>query len=120
MSGRSVSLLALILVLFAPSRAHARTQNFLSGTPFGIGFVGGLENRPVSGFAAGNQTTASNYSTFLGFEPFLDLLNVCFRLHVGWHFYPLLSGAGSDTSGSFTESVCGTSAPRAPLTVTMS
>jgi hypothetical protein len=105
MSARSGSLALLFLcLLLAPTQAHARTQNFFTGSPLGLGLVGGLENRPTNDFAAGNPTTPSNFSSYFGVEPFLDLGNICFRGHVSWHFYPLLSSSGSDTNGSFTES----------------
>jgi hypothetical protein len=102
MFGRSVSLAFLFLAL-APTQAHARTQNFLTGTPFGLGLVGGAENRPRTDFAAGTQTTSSNYASYFGVEPFFDLVNASFRLHLDWHFYPLASGEGSDVNGTFTE-----------------
>ncbi|MGZ3651803.1 MAG: hypothetical protein ACXVB9_15575 [Bdellovibrionota bacterium] len=103
MFGRRGSL-ALLLILFVPAQAHARNQTFLSGTPFGLGLVAAIDNRPNTGFVAGSQTSTSNYSSSFAVEPFFDLVNVCFRLHAGWHFYPLASGAGSDSHGTFTES----------------
>ena len=104
MFGRSASSLLVALLLLVPTQAKARTQNFTTGSPLGLGVLAGLENRPHTAFAAGNQTTTSNYSSYFAFEPFFDLVNVCFRGHVGWHFYPEANGQGTDRYGSFTES----------------
>lgn len=102
MCGRSVSALALVFALI-PALAHARGLNFASGLPVGIGLTGGVESKPGSDFAAGTQSSAAAYSKFVAAEPFVDLVNVQIRLHAGWHFYPLLSGSGSDSHGSFSE-----------------
>jgi hypothetical protein len=103
MCGRSARLV-LLLFAFAPIQAYARNVTFFSGTPFGLGILGGIEHRPQTSFAAGNQTSDSNLSSYFGVEPFLDLGNVCFRAHVSWHLYPIVNGSGSDSIGSFTES----------------
>mgnify|MGYP003344900435 FL=1 len=96
--------LFLAFLLFCPTGARARSHNFLTGTPFGLGLLGGLENRPRTGFATGSQTSSSNFSSYFALEPFLDLVNVSFRIHFGWHFYPSFNGKGIDSNGSFTES----------------
>ena len=103
MFGRSARALALAALALAPLPTLARTQSFTSGTPLGLGIAGGLENRPKSDFAAGTQTTASHYASYVAAEPFYDLGNFCFRLHFGWHFYPHLSGGSNDAHGTFTE-----------------
>lgn len=100
--GRTPLLVAgFALLLAVPSRAFAKNQTFYSGTPFGIGILGGLESPPSSGFVTG--TSSSKYTTYFAAEPFLDLGNVVFRLHFGWHFYPLVSGGGIDPTGTYTE-----------------
>ncbi len=105
MFGRNVRLTAaLILLSLFSTPAQAKKQNFISGFPFGVGFAGGAEERPHSSFAAGSQTTASYYSNYFAFQPFWDMVNISFRLTIGWHFYPLLHGAGSNSVGAFTES----------------
>jgi len=103
MCGRNVRALVLLLALF-PTLAHARSLNFASGLPVGIGLTGGMESKPGSDFVASPQSSRAAYSTFVAAEPFVDFLNVQIRLHAGWHFYPLLSGSGSDSKGSFNES----------------
>jgi opacity protein-like surface antigen len=95
--------LALLLAFFGPSQAYAKNYSFSSSTPLGLGILGGLENKPSSGFAANSPTTSSPYASYVAMEPFFDLGNVCFRAHVGWHFYPLLSSGGTDSTGTFTE-----------------
>lgn len=102
MFGRSASALVALLFFF-PISSAAKRVNLASGAPVGLGFVAGLEQRPRSSFAAGNQTTTSNYSNYFLFQPYFDLLNIVFQPYVGWHFYPDLNGAGIDTRGQFTE-----------------
>lgn len=104
MCGRSASALTVLLSLAFSVPASARKQDFFSGSPFGLGLIGGAESRPVSPFAAGTQATSSPYARYFAAEPFVDLGNVSLRLHAGWHFYPLVSGSGSDSSGTFGES----------------
>jgi len=108
MFGRSVrrpsALLLLFIFLCGPTQAIAKKRNFVNGLPFGVGFAGGIEKPPQSNFAAGTQTASSSYSKYFAVQPFFDLVNVAFRLTLGWHFYPLLNGAGTDTHGNFTES----------------
>lgn len=105
MCGRSAkragTLLALLLL--APSPALARRHNLASGLPFGLGFAAGLEMRPKSAFAAGNQTSASNYASYFLFQPYFDYGNLILQPYIGWHLYPDLGGSGVDARGTFTE-----------------
>jgi hypothetical protein len=105
MCGRSVkAAAALALLALTPAGAEARSLSFQSGSPFGIGLVGGVESKPGTDVIAGSQTYGSNYSRYFAAEPFLEFVNVQIRLHAGWHFYPLISGSGSDSKGAYTES----------------
>jgi hypothetical protein len=101
MFGRSVSLALALLLAATP--AFAKVQNFNTGIPFGLGFSGGFEPRPASNLVAGTVNTSSNYSRYVRFEPFLDLINVVFRPSVAYHFYPLAKGSGTDSHGAFAE-----------------
>jgi hypothetical protein len=104
MCGQNVSFaFSLLLLALAPRAAEAKELNFTSGLPVGIGIVGGLEGKPGNDFVAGTQSSGSAYSSYASAEPFVEFVNVQFRLHAGWHFYPLLSGSGSDSKGTFTE-----------------
>lgn len=108
MCGRSarpsgLALLALALSLLAPLPAHARKHNFLTGSPFALSFIAGAESLPKTSFAAGNTNSASSYSHYFLFAPQFDFLNVVLQPYFGWHFYPAISGSGSDTTGNFVE-----------------
>lgn len=95
--------LALFLAAFLPGpAAHARTHNFATGSPFGIGFAAGAEKAPQNAFAAGSSTDSS-YSHYFLFQPQFDFLNIVVQGYFGWHFYPTMHGTGTDGRGSYVE-----------------
>ncbi len=104
MFGQNAKLAAVLLLFLASAPAFAKKQNLISGSMLGFGFLAGVENRPRTPFATGTQTTSSNYTSYFGFQPFIDLANLAFALKLGWHFYPVANGSGTDGSGNFTES----------------
>ena len=110
MCGRSANaLFALAFLALLPAGAHARAVSFQSGLPLGIGLIGGVESKPGTDFIPGPQTYGASYSRYFAAEPFVDFVNVQFRLHAGWHFYPLISGSGRDSKGAYTASTDGSS-----------
>lgn len=102
MFGPSVKAFAVSLLLLS-TPALAKKENFLSGSPFGIGFVFGGQKQPSSGFTEQPQTASSSYGTYVALEPYLDFVNFQVRLSGGWHFYSVLHGSGQDSSGNFSD-----------------
>lgn len=96
-------LLILAAALLSPGAAHARKHNFITGSPFAMGFSAGAEQVPKTAFAAGTPRSDSSYSHYFLFQPQFDFLNVVLQGYFGWHFYPAISGSGSDTAGNFVE-----------------
>lgn len=104
MSGRSAKLAALLsLALCCAPSAFARTQNFFTGTPLGLGFKAGLEKSPRTDFLVDPQKVDGTYGKFFAFEPFLDFGNFILRVSGALHNYPLFSADGNDASGAFSE-----------------
>jgi hypothetical protein len=104
MYGPSVRTACLFFLLLLPAvPALARTNNFSTKSLLGLGFRAGVENRPHSDFIVDPQTSASSYSKFYLFEPFLDFGNFVIRLSGGLHSHPTLSGKGTDSNGNFSE-----------------
>ncbi len=105
MCGRSVSplLFALLLIFFAPLSAQARKQSFVTGSPFGIGFAAGGEKVPVSSFAAPPTGSKPGTSYYFLFMPRFDFYNVVLQAYAGWHFYPKITGAGTQGTRYFTD-----------------
>lgn len=97
--------LALLLtaLLLSPAAAHARKHNFTTGSPFALGFSAGAEQGPKNAFAAGTTQSESSYGHYFLFQPQFDFLNVVLQGYFGWHFYPSISGTGTDTTGAFVE-----------------
>lgn len=105
MSGQSAKTLAALLIFLSlpTSSAHAKQWNFDTGSIFGLGLVGGVNQNPGSDFVTKPITTSASFSHFFGFEPFLDFGNFILRFSGKLQSYPVFSGSGSAAQGQFTE-----------------
>jgi hypothetical protein len=90
MFARSVKLLALIFLF--PLPAEAKTINFLTGSPFGLGILGGVSQNPSSDLVEKPYTEKSDYSYFAGIDPFLDFGNFVIKGHIQYHNLSILTG----------------------------
>lgn len=95
----------LLALLFLPNASEGKTINFLTGSPFGLGLVGGISQNPSSDLVSKPYTEKSDYSYFGGIDPFLDFGNFILKGHFQYHNLGVLTGpTGSltytDTSDS--------------------
>lgn len=99
------SVLLLFALFLLPSVSEGKTINFLTGSPFGLGLVGGVAQNPTSDLVSKPYSEKSDYSYFAGLDPFLDFGNFILKAHVHYHNLSVLTGPTgsltySDTSDS--------------------
>ncbi len=100
MFARSVKYFVLIVLL--PLTAEAKTINFLTGSPFGMGVLGGVSQNPSSDLVSKPYTEKSDYSYFAGLDPFLDFGNFVIKGHIQYHNLSILTGPTGSTLFSDT------------------
>jgi len=95
-----------LFLFYVPSTAIAKRVSFGSRSAFGLGFRGGIAENPIQSFTSTPQTTSTNYTKIIGFEPFLDFDNFSLRATMNLHLHPLVQGSGTDNilGQNFTES----------------
>ncbi len=95
----SFFLLIALLLLTASGPAFAKKNTFDNRSGVGFSFRGGATVLPQTDFVVRPQSATHNYSTFAGFDPFVDFGNFVIRGQVTAAIPPDVQGSGA----GFTE-----------------